>query len=99
MSDILQQAEALEEELLTLTAADELDDERLGGVLIRRDALHRELGSAIEAEPELLAQYQPFLRQAYKNTEQLQKRCEHEREEVKQKLLTLNTSKKARKAY
>lgn len=99
MSDLLEQAQALEEELLALAHAEELDDERLGGVLQRRDTIQRSIGEAIEAEPELLSTFQPFLREAYKNTQQLQQRCESEREEVKQKLLTINQGKKAHKAY
>lgn len=99
MSDLLDQARALETEFTALAAAEELDDARIAGVLERRDTVHRQICQRVDQNPAQLPAYQPFLQEAYANTQQLQKRCEEEREDVKKKLITLNTSKKARKAY
>lgn len=99
MSELLARAIALEAEFNQLANADELDDHRIAGVLERRNTLHREIGALVDANPDLLSLYQPFLKDAYQNTQKLQKRCEQEREDVQKQLITLNTSKKARKAY
>jgi hypothetical protein len=99
MSDLLAQASSLEEELVTLSQAETLDDQRIAGLLERRDALHRQLGAAVDENPELLTDYRPFFQQAYKNTQALQQRCQAERSDIQEKLITLNQSKKARKAY
>ena len=99
MSDLLARATALEVEFSQLANAEELDDERIAVALEHRNTLHREIGAQIDANPSLLSLYQPYLKDAYQNTQQLQKRCEQVREDVQKKLIELNTSKKARKAY
>ncbi|MCL5049672.1 MAG: hypothetical protein M1473_03960 [Firmicutes bacterium] len=95
----LAEATALELEFERLAAAEELDDTALASLLEQREALHRKMGADIDAEPSLLPSYQPLLRRAYENMQKLMPRLERERTEVQDKLITLNTSKKARKAY
>lgn len=99
MSDYLVQAETLEAEFEQLAQAEELNDEGIAGVLERRDALHRKMVEAVEQNNELRAQYQPLFKRAYDNTQALLERCRGERDQVQERLITLNTSKKARKAY
>lgn len=99
MSHLLQQAMQLEDEFQQLAIAEELDDERIAGVLERRHSLHTQLTEEVDHDNALLAKYQSFFQQAYKNTQVLQKRCETERSDIQEKLITLNTAKKARKAY
>lgn len=96
---MLEKAQALEEELLGQLAAEELDDARLAGVVERRNTHLEAMGRALDANPELTASFKPVFEQALENTKKLQQRCEQEREDVQKKLITLNTSKKARKAY
>lgn len=98
-TDLLAQAEALEAELKQLADADELDDDGLSAVLEKREMLHQKMGAAIDHEEVELSVYQPYFRQAYQNTKALLKRCQAEQSDVKERLITLNTSKKARKAY
>lgn len=99
MTSVLQQAIALEDDFQQLALAEELDDERIAGVLERRNTLHRQLTEEVDQDNTLLNEYQPFFQQAYKNMQLLQKRCETERSDIQEKLITLNTAKKARKAY
>lgn len=99
MSDKLQQAEQLEEEFVRLSNAGDLDDKRIAEILEQRDVLHRELLAHIESDASLVPAYKTFLQQAYDNTQELQARCEEERADIKQRLITLNTSKKAHKIY
>lgn len=99
MSDLFEQAVELENEFKQLAQAEELDDGRITTVLKRRDALHRQLGAQVDSDESLINAYRPFFQSAYDNTQALQQRCETERNEIKEKLITLNTSKKARKAY
>lgn len=99
MSDLVTQAQALEAEFLGLLEAEELDDERLGAVVERRNAHLESMGAAMDENPELTQVFKPVFEQALQNTKTLQERCEKERDDVQKKLITLNTSKKARKAY
>lgn len=99
MSEKLQQAEQLEEEFVRLSNAEALDDKRIASILEQRDVLHRELLEQIDSDSSLIPAYKPFLQQAYDNTQELQSRCEEERADIKQRLITLNTSKKAHKSY
>lgn len=99
MSELLEKAQALEEELLGQLAAEELDDERLDGIVERRNSHLQTMGRALDENPELIESFKPVFEKALENTKRLQKRCEQEREDVQKKLITLNTSKKARKAY
>ncbi|RUO26383.1 hypothetical protein CWE09_06655 [Aliidiomarina minuta] len=99
MSDKLQQAEQLEEEFVRLSNAGDLDDQRIADILEQRDVLHRELLADIDNDSSLVPIYKPFLQQAYAHTQELQARCEEERADIKQRLITLNTSKKAHKVY
>lgn len=94
-----EQATALEQELLTLLEAEELDDERLAGVVDRRDTHYRAMGELLDEQPELTETFKPVFETALKNTQAMLNRCEAERTSVQNKLITLNTSKKARKAY
>lgn len=95
----VEQAAALEQELLALLEAEELDDERLAGVVERRDAHYQAMGELLDAQPELAEAFKPVFETALQNTQAMLKRCETERADVQKKLITLNTSKKARKAY
>lgn len=97
--ELISQAEALERELLELLKAEELDDERLAGVVERRNAHYTAMGLALDEEPELAGFFKPVFAAALKNTQALLQRAETEREDIQKKLITLNTSKKARKAY
>lgn len=99
MSETLSQAEAVEAEFEQLFAAESLNDQRIGEVLERRDALHRAMVEQLKADERLRAIFQPLFQRAYKNTQQFLERCVAERDDVQQQLITLNTSKKARKAY
>ncbi|MCC5880388.1 MAG: flagellar protein FliT [Idiomarina sp.] len=99
MSELVAQAQVLEAEFLGLLEAEELDDERLGAVVERRNAHLEAMGAAMDENPELTQAFKPVFEQALQNTRKLQARCEQERDDVQKKLITLNTSKKARKAY
>ncbi|RUO30237.1 hypothetical protein [Aliidiomarina soli] len=98
-TDLLAQAEALEAELKQLADAEELDDDALSAVLEKRETLHQKMGAALDNDEVALDVYQPYFRQAYQNTKTLLQRCQAEQSDVKERLITLNTSKKARKAY
>ena len=100
--DLLRQADALEHELLelfSLLQAEELDDERLASVVERRNRHYEAMAMALDQEPELSGSFKPVFETALKNTRSLLQRAETERDDVQKKLITLNTSKKARKAY
>lgn len=96
---LLERAEAIEVQFEQLASAEELNDEALGELLEKRDHLHREMGEQVSTEKASLSHFRPLFKRAYDNTQTLLARCQDEQSAVKEQLLTLNTSKKARKAY
>ena len=97
--ELLRQAESLEHELLELLQAEELDDERLAGVVERRNRHYEAMAATLDEAPELSGAFKPAFETALQNTQTLLARTQTERDAVQKKLITLNTSKKARKAY
>ena len=97
--ELISQAEALERELLELLKAEELDDERLAGLVERRNRHYEAMAATLDEEPELSGSFKPVFETALQNTQSIMQRAETERDAVQKKLITLNTSKKARKAY
>lgn len=99
MSELLSQVRDIEQELMALLEADELDADAMAGILARRQSLHEALIAAVEQDPALAADAKPLLQQALTNNSTLQTRSEAERDATKAKLIKLSTAKKARKAY
>jgi predicted unusual protein kinase regulating ubiquinone biosynthesis (AarF/ABC1/UbiB family) len=99
MSELLIQVREIEQELMALLEADELDAEAMAGILARRQSLHEALVDAVDGNPDLAADAKPLLQQALENNTTVQSRSEAERADTKAKLIKLSTAKKARKAY
>ena len=97
--ELLRQAELLERELLELLQAEELDDERLAGLVERRNLHYEAIAAALDEEPELSGSFKPVFETALHNTQTMLAHAQTERDAVQKKLIELNTSKKARKAY